>query len=249
MKELKDYLPQSVRNKNILITGATTGIGRATAVLLAQTGANLMHVGRNPEHMKDALEAVSREAEGKVYGVLADLGTEEGIARVFEVVDSQFSKIDVLINNVGLPSDSITDGAYRDWEYVLKTNLLSYMACSAEAIKRMKNKGHIVNIGSMSADVREDSGSVYVATKAGVQAFSESLRKELNPQGIKITLIEPGAVDTDMQEDSTEEKRKKIQNFEMLTSEDIALSILYCLSQPERCDVVELKIRPHRQFI
>ena len=101
----------------------------------------------------------------------------------------------------------------------------------------------------MSADVREDSGSVYVATKAGVQAFSESLRQELNPQGIKITLIEPGAVDTDMQEDSTEEKRKKIQNFEMLTSEDIALSILYCLSQPERCDVVELKIRPHRQFI
>src|SRR5690606_39176840 len=117
------------------------------------------------------------------------------------------------------------------------------------ALKRMKGEGHIVNIGSMSADVREETGSVYVATKSGIQGFSESLRKQVNKDGIKVTLIEPGAVDTDMQEESTAKKKIKVKALEMLKADDIALSVLYCLSQPKRCDVVELKIRPHRQFI
>jgi NADP-dependent 3-hydroxy acid dehydrogenase YdfG len=124
------------------------------------------------------------------------------------------------------------------------------MACSAEAIERMKaNGGHIVNVGSMSADVREEKSSVYVATKAGIQGFCESLRKQINNEGIKITLIEPGAVDTDMQEMPTEEKLKQVEELKMLTADDIAVSVMYCLSQPRRCDVVELKIRPHLQLI
>ena len=123
------------------------------------------------------------------------------------------------------------------------------MACCNNALTRMRSAGHIVNIGSMSADVREESGSVYVATKSGIQGFSESLRKQVNKDGIKVTLIEPGAVDTDMQDFPTEEKLQKVESLEMLTADDIAASVLYCLSQPQRCDVVNLKIRPHLQLI
>lgn len=249
MEQQKDYLTNSVENKNVLITGGTTGIGRATAILLAKNAANVIIVGRTESHMHDALRDIEKTARGKSYGVIADVGNEDGINKIFEEVDDKFGKLDILINNASLPFGSIYYGDYKDLDYLLKTNLLAYLACSAEAIKRMNSKGHIVNIGSMSADVRENASSVYVAAKSGIQGFSESIRKEFNPQGIKVSLIEPGAVDTDMQGESTEKKKENVENLEMLTADDIANSVLYCISQPERCDVVVLKIRPHRQFI
>jgi NADP-dependent 3-hydroxy acid dehydrogenase YdfG len=98
--------------------------------------------------------------------------------------------------------------------------------------------------------VREKGSSVYVATKAGIEGFSEALRKEVNPLGIKVTLIEPGAVGTDMQSEySPAEQRKKEEKMEMLKAEDIAACILYTLTQPKRCDVVMMQIRPHMQSI
>lgn len=119
------------------------------------------------------------------------------------------------------------------------------------AIERMKEqkRGHIINVGSMSADVRETGSAVYVATKSGIQGFSESLRKEINELGIKVTLIEPGAVGTDMQPVSVSDQEGKQEKLEMLKSEDIAYAILFTLAQPMRCDVVEMRIRPHMQLI
>lgn len=249
MEKLKDYLPESIQGKNILITGSTTGIGRATALMLSQLGANVLITGLTKQHMEDTLADISKISKGKVYDVMADLSMEEGIMKLFQAVDTHFGKLDILINNAAIPYESITEGNYREWKRVVDTNLLAYMACCSEAFKRMKGDGHIVNIGSMSADVREESGSVYVATKSGIQGFSEAFRTEANKKGIKLTLIEPGAVDTDMQEQTTEEKKRKVEAMEMLEADDIAISILYCLSQPKRCDVVELKVRPHRQYI
>jgi len=249
MKALDDYLPGSIKGKTILITGGTTGIGRATAILFSKLGADIMIVGLDEKHLADALEDIQGAAKGRVHGIIADLGHEEGIQNVFKEVDKTFKKLDILINNAGLAYGSVTEGDYKDWQGIVNTNLLSYMACSSEAAKRMPRYGHIVNIGSMSADTREGASSVYVATKSAIQGFSEALRKQLNKEGIKITLIEPGAVDTDMQEQPHEEKLNKVRNLKMLKATDIAVSILYCLSQPMRCDVVELKLRPHLQLI
>ena len=125
------------------------------------------------------------------------------------------------------------------------------MAMAHEAIERMKarGQGHIVNIGSMSADVREKGSSVYVTTKAAIQGFSEAFRKEVNPLGIKVTLIEPGSVGTDMQPESPAEQRQKEEKMEMLKAEDIAACVLYTITQPKRCDVVTLQIHPHHQDI
>jgi len=251
MEQSKSFLPQSINGKSVLVTGGTTGIGRATAILLASQGANVIIVGLNEQHLEDALEDLNESATGSVYGLIADLSTEEGVQKLFEKADEAFGKLDVLVNNAALPFGSVTDGDYSDWKRIVNTNLLGYMACSAEAVKRMKEngEGHIVNIGSMSADVREESSSAYVATKSGIQGFSAALRKQVNPSGIKISLIEPGAVDTDMQAESTEKKKENVENLEMMTADDIAAAVLYCLSQPQRCDVVELKLRPHLQLI
>lgn len=251
MENLQEYLPQSVKGKSVLVTGGTTGIGRATAKLLAAQGANVLFFGTNEQHLKDALQDVKRAATADVHGFIADIGTEEGIKKAFGEVDSRFDKLDILVNNAALPYGSVIEGEYADWKRIVDVNLLAYMACANEAWKRMKEKGegHIVNIGSMSADVREEKSSVYVATKSGIQGFCESLRNQINPDGIKVSLIEPGAVDTDMQAESTEKKKENVRNLEMMTADDIAVAVLYVISQPKRCDVVELKVRPHLQLI
>lgn len=251
MKNDQSYLTERVKGKRIAITGGTTGIGCATALLLAKEGANVIITGRHEQEMNDALKDIKATARGDVYGVINDLADESGVTSFFTEADNQLGGLDILINNAALGFGSVTDGGYGDIEYIVKTNLMAYLACSREAIKRMKGNGggHIVNIGSMSADVREVNSAVYVATKSGIQGFSESLRKEVNPDGIKVTLIEPGAVDTDMQEEDPETKKQNVKDLEMLTADDIAAGVLYCLSQPKRCDVVELKIRPHLQLI
>jgi NADP-dependent 3-hydroxy acid dehydrogenase YdfG len=248
---LFDYQPEPVTGKSILITGGTTGIGRATAILLASQGARIMVFGRHEQELSDAMKDI-HEAGGEVMGLTADTADPEDIKRVFKGVDREMEQLDILLNNAALGYNSVMEGTYEDWQYIVSTNLLGYMAMAHEAIERMKARGggHIVNIGSMSADVREKDSSVYVATKAGIQGFSEALRKEVNPLGIKVTLIEPGAVGTDMQsQHSPEEQRKLEAEMKMLKAEDIAACVLYTITQPKRCDVVQLQIRPHLQSI
>lgn len=250
-QSLFNYQPEPVADKSILITGGTTGIGRSTAILLASQGAKVMIFGRDQNDLDEAMKDI-REAGGEVLGLTADVSDPEDIRRVFQEFDQQMDKLDILINNAALGYGSVMEGRYSEWEYILKTNLLGYMAMTHEAVERMNPNGwgHIVNIGSMSADVREKDSSVYVATKAGIQGFSEALRKEVNSLGIKVTLIEPGAVGTDMQSQySPAEQREKIEKMEMLRAEDIAACVLYTITQPKRCDVVNLQIRPHLQEI
>lgn len=248
--QLFDYQLESVNGKNILITGGTTGIGRSAAILLAAQGAQIMIFGRHEQELKDAIHDIQATG-GTVTGLTADASSPEDIRRVFKEVDRQMGRLDILINNAALGYNSVMEGEYKDWQYIVSTNLLGYMAMAHEAIERMKvhGQGHILNVGSMSADVREKNSSVYVATKAGIQGFSEALRKEVNPLGIKVTLIEPGSVGTDMQPQTPDEQRKLQEKMEMLKSEDIAASILYALTQPKRCDVVVIQIRPHLQSI
>jgi NADP-dependent 3-hydroxy acid dehydrogenase YdfG len=248
---LFDYQLEPVTDKSILITGGTTGIGRATAILLAAQGARVMIFGRHEQELNDAMKDI-REAGGDVLGLTADVTDPQDIQRVFQEFDKQLDRLDILINNAALGYGSVMEGGYPEWEYILKTNLLGYMAMTHEAVERMKATGwgHVVNIGSMSADVREKDSSVYVATKAGIQGFSEALRKEVNSLGIKVTLIEPGAVGTDMQDQySPEEQRQRIEEMKMMRAEDIAACVLYTITQPKRCDVVSLQIRPHLQEI
>ncbi|MGE7775548.1 SDR family oxidoreductase [Chitinophaga sp. NPDC101104] len=243
---------KSLAGKKVLITGGTTGIGREIARKLAQEGAMVMIFGRDESAMNEALESLLESAtDGDPIGFTADVATEDGIRKIFSEVDAQ-GGIDVLVNNAALGYQGILSGNYEEWQYILNVNVLGYLACTHEAAKRMAaagTKGHIVYIGSMSADTREAKSSVYVATKSGIQGFAEAARKELNPKGIRVSLIEPGAVDTDMQEQPSDEKRQQIEEEKMLMAEDIADAVHFVLTRPERCDVVEMKIRPKQQLI
>ncbi|WP_276347223.1 SDR family oxidoreductase [Daejeonella sp. JGW-45] len=252
MKGLNTYWKEKISGKRVLITGGTTGIGREIVLLLISFGARCIICGRHQAQIDETIaEANSISPGAYCLGVVADLSKNEDIENIFHTVDNIFGGIDILINNAALGYGSIMEGDYEKWSYTVQTNLLSYMACTHHAATRMKaaGSGHILNIGSMSADVREEGSSVYVATKSGIQGFSEALRKELNPDGIKVTLIEPGATDTDMQEASNDEKLLQVAQGEMLKAEDIAMAVAFCLVQPDRCDIVGMQIRPHLQLI
>jgi NAD(P)-dependent dehydrogenase (short-subunit alcohol dehydrogenase family) len=240
----------NLANKRIVVTGGTTGIGRATALLLLRQGARVLTFGRHKKELNDAMLGFE-EAGGEIHGTTADMSQAEDVRRVFAEADKKLGGIDILINNAALGAEGIADMKRGDWEYVVRSNLFGYMGCAQEAVRRMKpqKRGHIVNVGSMSADVREAGSSVYVATKSAIQGFSEALRKEVNEMGIKVSLIEPGATGTDMQEAAPKEQRKKEAKGEMLMAEDVAQCVEYCLSQPARCDVVVVQLRPHRQPI
>jgi len=247
MKDLTSYWKKCLTGKKVLITGGSTGIGREITLLLSALGANCLICGRHQEPIDETIRA----AKQKCSGIAADLAKPQDIERVFEVVDTALGGIDILINNAALGYGSATDGDHQDINYIVQTNLTAYLSCSQQAAERMEaaGNGHIVNIGSMSADVREKGSSVYVATKAGIQGFSEALRKELNPKGIKVTLIEPGATDTDMQPGTAEGKKAKVKKKEMLTAEEVAMAVGFCLAQDQRTDIVSLQIRPHKQLI
>ena len=252
MKQLSDYFGQNIEQKRIVITGGTTGIGKATADLLISLGGRVLIFGRDQEDFNAAIEDIKTNfPDCEIYGTPADVTKKEDIDKILELVDTKLGGIDILINNAALSADGITDSTFEDRRYILDTNIMGYLAFCEEAVSRMKDQksGHIINIGSMSAESKGPTSTIYVATKSAIRGFSTSLRKEVNPLGIKVSLIEPGAVTSDMQKSTKEEQREKIDKMEMLEAEDIAMSVVFCLSQPKRCDIVTLQIRPHLQII
>ena len=241
---------ERLTGKAVIVTGGTTGIGRALVRLLATHGARVLLFGRHELELNETLDEIRRMG-GDVHGLTADASHLDDIRRVFQEADRVLGGVDVLVNNAAVASDEFHEQDLNDLEYVVRTNVVGYVACAHEAVARMKRRGggHIINVGSMSADLREPGTSVYVATKAAIQGFSESLRKTVNPDGIKVTLIEPGKVATEMVAKSAEEKLEGEERLEMLEPDDIAACVYYCLTQPKRCDVVSVQIRPHRQVI
>ncbi|HRD28140.1 MAG TPA: SDR family oxidoreductase [Caulobacter sp.] len=239
----------SLAGKRILITGGTTGIGRAVAALLGSCGARTFIFGRHAPELRDALEHI-RAAGGAAEGVIADQAGADDIDKVFSAVDEALGGLDVAIINAGLGSEPLSQAAEARWRYVVETNLTGAIAVAQEAAKRLEGRdgqGQIVLVGSISADAEGEGSPAYAATKGGIRSFARSLRNELAKKGVRVSLIEPGTVGTDMIEDGPAEQRARIGGHQMLRAEDIAVAIRYVVSQPPRCDVTSLRIEPRLQ--
>ena len=250
----------SLRGKRILVTGGTTGIGRATVKLLVGEGARVLTFGRHQAELDDALAAakewasakewsVTQGLAGEVFGMTADVATREGVEQVFAQVDEKLGGIDILVNNAGVALQPVQDMSEDDWRYGVETDFVGYLACARQALLRMKKQahGHIVFIGSVSAEQKSPGKSTYAATKAGIQTYAETLRKEVAEQNIKVTLIEPGLVGADLQGMPVEEQRRKIAAEEMLYAEDLAETIVFALTRANRTDIVSLRVEPRLQ--
>ncbi|MGR6330344.1 SDR family oxidoreductase [Sphingomonas sp. XXL09] len=234
--------PTLLPGRRVLLTGGTTGIGLATLKALAAEGARVLTFGRH----KDALDAALAGIDGDVAGIVEDAATREGIDRVFAAVDDRLGGIDMLVACAAIGAQPIHEMADDDWRYVIEANLTGYLACARAAILRMQQQGggHLLFVGSISTEIKAAGESVYAATKAGIQAFAETLRKEVADMRIRVSVIQPGSVDTEMQECSAEEKQAAIAEGRMLPAEDVADAILFVLSRSPACDVVNLRIEP-----
>jgi 3-hydroxy acid dehydrogenase/malonic semialdehyde reductase len=239
----------NLSGKRILVTGGTTGIGRETVRLLAEQGARILTFGRHQKELDEAI-ANARGGSGQVTGLTADAATREGVESVFAAVDERLGGLDMLVACAALGADPLHEMEEDAWRYVVDTNLVGYLACAKRAMPRMEavGGGHLLFVGSISAEIKAAGESVYSATKAGIQAFAETLRKEISAdKNIKVSVIQPGSVATDMQECSDDDKRKAVADHEMLMAEEIADAIVWVLTRSERADVVTLRIEPRIQ--
>jgi 3-hydroxy acid dehydrogenase / malonic semialdehyde reductase len=234
---------ERLAGKRILLTGGTTGIGRATLKLLAAGGARLLTCGRHQEELGDALSSAGLDEQS---GLTVDLATREGVDALLTAADERLGGLDILIANAALGADPLHEMDEEGWRYVVQTNLVGYLACARGAIQRFERAGggHLLFVSSIGPEIKAPGESVYAATKGGINAFAETLRKEVKDKNIKVTVIEPGSVSSDMQECSLDEQREAIARREMLHAEEVAEAIAFALSRSGRCDVVSLRIEP-----
>jgi NADP-dependent 3-hydroxy acid dehydrogenase YdfG len=237
------------------ITGASSGIGEATAKVLADAGAAVALGARRVDRLEAIVSGID-ESGGRALAVELDV-TEEDSANAFVAeAKSQLGGLDILVNNAGVMLLGPVEGAdTSQWRTMVNVNQLGLLYCTHAALPVMREagSGHIVNISSVAGRSANAGSAVYNLTKFGVGAFSEALRQEVSPAGIRTTIIEPGFVDTELQahnehpavREGIEKMRQSVP--EVLQAEDIAAGILYAVTQPQRVDVNEVLIRPTGQ--
>ena len=234
--------------KTAVVTGASSGIGAATARQLAEAGAKVVLGARR----KDRLDALAQEIGDQATAAKLDVSDEESVRSFFDQID----EVDMLINNAGVMLLGPVDGAdTAEWRRMVEVNLLGLLYCTHSALPRMRERsgGDIVNISSVAGRFANPGNAVYAMTKFGVGAFSESLRKETVSAGIRVTLIEPGFVDTELQghnenpivRQAIDSMREEIG--EILHADDIARAIVYAVTQPRHVSVNEVLVRPSGQ--
>jgi len=238
----------SLAGKRVVVSGGTTGIGRELIALLGEQGARVLTFGRHRPALDAALDYAGGD-NGAVTGLIADAACRDDVEKVFAEADRQMGGVDILVCCAGIGAQPIFEMAPTDWHYVIETNLVGYLACAHAAIARMfdRSGGHLVFISSVSTQIKAEGESVYAASKAGVEAFAETLRKEVAERNIKVSVIQPGSVDTDMQECSEAEKREAVAREAMLHAEEVADAIVYVLTRSSRTDILNLRIEPRLQ--
>lgn len=235
--------------KVAIVSGATSGIGKATAILFAQKGINVVAAARSEDKLKELSKNTSKN-KAEIYPIKADFTRTSDIDKVFEKALKLFGTIDILVNNAGRGIyNFIEDGNPESWKTMLDLNLFGLFYASKLAVNIMKEQksGSIVNISSVGGRIGIPGWAVYNATKWGVNGFSEALRKEVLKYNIRIIVIEPGAVDTNWGENIPQSWLELRKQTTPLASEDIANGIYYAISQPAYVAVNELLIRPTSQ--
>lgn len=244
-----------LENKTAIITGASSGIGEATALILSEEGANVVLAARRESRLNELKEKIELKG-GNALVVKTDVTQREQVNQLAQRTKDEFGSIDILINNAGLmPLSFMKNLHIEEWEQMIDVNLkgVLYNIAAVLPVMREQQSGHIVNISSVAGRKLFPGGAVYCATKFGVTALSEGLRMELSPSdNIRITAIEPGAVATELPDTITDEEIKEgiLKNFteiNRLESEDIAESIRYALIQPGRVNVNEVLVMPTEQ--
>ncbi len=240
--------------KVAVITGASSGIGEATAEALAAEGAAVIVAARREERLAGLVERIEGGG-GRVLAAVCDVTDESQAHGLIQKAVDEFGRIDILVNNAGVMLlSNVGKGLSDEWRRMFDVNVMGLLYTTDAAIEAMKRRGggHLVNISSVAGrKVTRDSSGVYAGSKHAVVAISEGLRQELLEDNIRVTVIEPGAVETELATHITDEDAREslggLLHLEILQAEDIANAVTYAVTQPERVSVNEILIRPTQQ--
>ena len=241
--------------KIALITGATAGIGKATAILLAKNNYNIIITGRRNELLEELKLDILKEAEVEVLTLNFDVRENKIVEETIDNLPEHWRNIDVLVNNAGLAlgTSKIQEGVVEDWDRMIDTNVkgLVYISRKVSKIMAERNTGHIVNISSIAGREAYPGGSVYCGSKHAVKAISKSMRLDLLEHGIKVTSIDPGMVNTEFSLVRFKGDQQKADNvyigFDPLLAQDIAETILFVVTRPAHVNIDDLLIMPTAQ--
>ena len=239
--------------KTILITGATSGIGLATAKKLANKKNQLILCGRRQRKLDEISNEIS-----KITNVLTlrfDVSNKDEVNKVLENLPKEFSSIDILINNAGNAHglDTIQEGSLDDWDNMIDSNVKGLLYVSRVLIPKMivKQNGHIINIGSLAGREVYEKGNIYCATKHAVNAISKAMRIDLNKTGIKVSEINPGLVETDFSnvrfKGDSDRAEKVYLGYKALQADDIADIIEFVINRPSHVNIADILVLPQAQ--
>lgn len=242
-------------NKIALITGATSGIGRAVADIFAENKYNLIVTGRRSERLQELKAALEQQHGISVLALCFDVRDNDEVVRNIESLPVEWRNIDVLVNNAGLAVglNHIQDGVLDDWERMIDTNIkgLLYVTRAVSPLMITRNSGHIVNICSIAGKEVYENGNVYCATKHAVDALSKAMRIDMLGHNIKVTNVCPGAVETEFSivrfKGDTQRAAGTYRGIEPLTGRDIAECIYFAVSLPKHVCINDMMIMPTAQ--
>lgn len=239
--------------KTVLITGATSGIGRATARMFAKNNFKVIICGRREDRLAELQDELSQRTT--VHTLLFDVRNNKSVIESLSSLPVEFAAIDILINNAGNAHglDPIQDGCLEDWDAMIDINLKGLLYVSKAIIPSMieRRTGHIINIGSTAAKEVYPNGNVYCATKHAVDAVNQGMRMDLNPYGIRVGAIHPGMVATEFStvrfKGDADRAANVYKGFEPLQPEDIADIIHFVVSRPYHINIADLIVMPTAQ--
>jgi len=245
----------TLKDKVILITGASSGIGKACANYFAKHGANLLLCARRLHDLNKISDELQTEYGIEVYSFKLDVREHAKVKEILNILPTKWQKIDVLINNAGLAAglDTIQEGDVQDWEDMIDTNIKGLLYMTREVLPQMvtRNSGHIINIGSIAGHQTYPKGAVYCATKYAVNALSNGLRLDLFGTKIRVSTVDPGAVETNFSavrfKGDTSRAAAVYEGMDALDPNDVADAVLYCATRPPHINISEVIIMPTDQ--
>lgn len=236
--------------KTAIVTGASAGIGRATALLLAANNFDLILTGRRKKNLDSLEKEIRTETEADVLCLVSDIRNQDEVIRACKQLSGKWKNVDLLVNNAGLAVglNHIHEGVVDDWERMIDTNIKGLLYITREITPGMvaRGHGHVINIGSIAGKEAYENGNVYNATKFAIDGLTQGMRIDLAEHGIRVTAINPGAVETEFSVVRFKGDQEKADNvykgFEPLVANDIAEAILFAVTRPPHVNIDEMLI-------
>lgn len=241
----------SVQNQIVLITGASSGIGAACAKVFANAGAKLILAARRLERLQELVE-LSDTTSVQFHLLQLDVSDRSAVESAISSLPPAWSEIDILINNAGLSRglDKLHEGDIQDWEEMIDTNIKGLLYLTRYVVPGMvkRDRGHVVNIGSIAGHQTYPNGNVYCGTKAAVRAISEGLKQDLLGTPIRVSSVDPGMVETEFSEvrfhGDSDRAKKVYQGVTPLTPDDVADVVFFCVTRPSHVNINEVVLMP-----